>query len=240
MPNGNPLLSKLSIFNVYTYTLQSKFSSRFAYKERDTLKGVIISKVQEFQLDRTGIRSGIPQVKYKITAITSSYPQYLPYTKETTKSKQRKYRHSYSIILELADLSIHSLFKFRVGSDRLWKDHPPKSMLKTISKEERTRIESQIRGSIKDVKKHKEELKKRIENRKKSAPYLDAGDYNSRVLGLNGDFYFRVGPIAKQYGCLYGKYCNISKPKDLTMVFFPKHCLRLIEILVSKKILKLN
>ena len=83
-------------------------------------------------------------------------------------------------------------------------------------------------------------IRRDVEHIRKVGRYLDVGDWNSQVKGLNGDFVFRVAPLAEKYSCLYG--CSYFKelPRDdyATFVFFPKHAISIINFLLKRGIIK--
>jgi len=79
--------------------------------------------------------------------------------------------------------------------------------------------------------------KKKAEQHRKNAPYLDSGDYNSQVRGINGDAAFRVHPALEFWGHLYGKNSE-GIPADPINAFCPKHMIALIEYLIKINILK--
>ena len=248
MPNiidGNISLRQL-IQNTY----RPKFRSRFKYKARDVLKKVIIIKQTTLNPDR----SNSPTITYIFRSY--SYPSYGVYLKHTSANKQRKYKHQYDQVLSIvADdngkFSMDSTgWKYRLGSQKKWQDNIPQSKVKTIYKEtqekwkkekfeKRERLIRRYSGEQlkKKTKQLDEEFKKKIEQHKKSAPYLDKNDFNSQVRGINGDAAFRVHPALQMYGHLYGR-----EPEGLTPnpenVFCPKHMIALIEYLIKVNILK--
>lgn len=66
------------------------------------------------------------------------------------------------------------------------------------------------------------------------ALYLDVGDYNAMVLGINGDFYFRQATAFYLAGHLYGRLWTVGENRT---PFFGKHDLRLLEELIRRKFL---
>lgn len=230
--------SKLTLLQVFQYTMNSKFKNRFDYRDRDVLKTVQIIEKKVFDKKEKKIK----ETYYQIKLYTSSFPQYGKYITGKSGNKQRKYKHTYYGILELQELKINSKFRLRLGSEKKWNRNPPSSMLQSISKSERERIRNQVetlmRGKAKKL--INEEYKKRMENRKKQGIYLDVGDYNARVNGINGDFYFRLSAILQKFGCLYGRGYNDNIPEDVTFPFLPKHTLRAVVYLFEKNILKLK
>lgn len=249
MPNiidGNISLRQL-IQNTY----RSKFRSRFKYKTRDVLKKVIIIKQTTLHPDRLNS----PTITYIFRSY--SYPQYTPYNKHVSgNAKQRKYKHQYDQVLSIvADdngkFSMDSTdWKYRLGSQKKWQDNVPQSKVKTIYKEtqekwkkekfeKRERLIRRYSGEVlkKKIKQLDEEFKKKIEQHKKSAPYLDKGDYCSRVLGINGDFAFRCQKAYQAFGHLYGRMTEPGCSDDLINMFAPKHMLALIDFLIKIGIL---
>jgi len=99
-------------------------------------------------------------------------------------------------------------------------------------------IKKKYTGEIKKKKliEAKKKYNKRKTDHRKSAPYLDKGDFNSRVNGINGDAHFRLHPALKMFGHLYGR-----EPENLTPnpknIFCPKHMLALIDFLIKRGIL---
>lgn len=220
-----------TILEVLKFT-QAKFETRFAYRERDVNKSITIKKVVELSKDR----KNQPTIKYEIT--TRSYPQYKPYNTWTGKKqskayKQRKYAHDYETILVMDRLSINTkTWAFRLGSMKKVVD-APQSQIKQIR---RSTLEKWKR-----VYKDKTKLKKKIETHKRIAPYLSDGDWQARVQGINLDFVYRDAFALQFHGHLYGRsYYPLTRPSKLNpqaIPFFPKHTLRIIEILLQKGIL---
>ncbi len=231
-----------------TYT--SKFKTRFEYKTRDVLKKVVLVKETTLHPDRPNS----PTVTYVFRSF--SYPQYGNYIKGKTGNKQRKYKHQYDQVLSIVadengQFSMNSRnWKYRLGSQKKWQTNVPQNKVKTIFREtqekwnkdkfqERERLIKRYSGET--LKKKTKELdlkyKKKAEQHKRNAPYLDTGDFNSQVRGINGDAHFRLHPTLQMYGHLYGR-----EPEGLTPnpenVFCPKHMIALIEYLIKINILK--
>lgn len=204
--------------------------NRYEYMKRDVVKRVYIKQVKEVQ--RHDI-PGKPRERIKYEIVSKSYPQYAPYY--TGKDKrgrpiryQRTISHHYDIILEIDRLSINtSNWRMRVGSGRKWEKKPPQSKVKTIYK-----------GNRKRWSKDRQAL------HRKKAPYLDAGDYNSRVKGIMGDFHFRQAWAYHIHGHLYGRQYGGNIPSPITnpknVVFFDKHQLNFINSLMNRGVLKNN
>lgn len=194
--------------------------NRFSYRSRDVIKRISIRKVTQLHPDRPGA----PSVKYRI--ITYSYPQYGKFKNIKTKGakKQRTIRHQYDTIMEMDRLSIDTRhWKMRVGSGKDWESKPPQKFIKQIYQETR-----------------KKWNKKRIERHKKSAKYLDVGDYNA-ARGLNGDFVFRCMHAYYRAGHLFGDPRKGRQPSSLNrndVVFFTKHQIHIVETLMASGVLK--
>lgn len=202
-------------------------SNRFEYRKRDVVKRIIVKEVRE--VNRHDI-PGEPRVRIKYMIQSKSWPQYYPYyTKKDSRGRERRYQrttsHSYDLTLELPCLSINTvLWKGRVGSGKKWNTKPPQQHIKTIYPNNKRRWTSN-----------------RIASHKRKAKYLDAGDYNSQALGLNGDFIFRCSFAWWMHGHLFGRnyYGNIpasiTNPKNV--VFAPKHFLNMVDFLLQKGLL---
>ena len=235
-----------------TFTLQdvlrftsSMFKNRFKYRDRDVLKSIRIIQVKRYNPSKVGE----PTILYRI--LTFSYPQYKPYYKGVDKRGreikfQRTIKHEYDCILEMDELSLTtSNWKGRIGSGKKWIDKPPQKQIGTIYKKTKDKWKKQAErnNKLKTKKAKIEWIKEKINEHKRKARYIDVGDWNSRVQGINGDFRFRCAYVWKRYGHLYGYQhgsnlpANIRNPKNI--MFFPKHFLRLIEILMNKGIIGL-
>jgi len=231
-----------------TYT--SKFKTRFEYRTRDVLKKVVLIKETTLHPDRPDS----PTVTYVFRSF--SYPQYGNYIKGKTGNKQRKTKHQYDQVLSIVadengQFSMNSRsWKYRLGSQKKWQTNVPQNKVKTIYKEtqekwkkekfeKRERLIRRYSGEVlkKKIKQLDEEFKKKIEQHKKSAPYLDKGDYCSRVLGINGDFAFRCQKAYQAFGHLYGRMTEPGCSDDLINMFAPKHMLALIDFLIKIGIL---
>jgi len=207
----------------------TKYRSRFRYAKRDKIYSTVkIQKIKVFDPDR----DTAPLIKYQVS--TTSKPHYKPYRykqesgKHKGRTRQRRILHTYDIVFEITRLSINEKnWVIRLGSGKTWKK-PPQKKVKTIYSETRKK------WSKEQIEKHK---------RKKNL-YLDIGDYNSRERGINADFLFRCSYVYKKNGHLfgrqYGKYANIppSKTNKQQIMFFPKHLIVFIELLMKKGILK--
>lgn len=199
--------------------------NRYVYRRRDVVKRIKIKEIREFDPDR----KKAPIIRYVIES--KSWPQYYPYlTRKDPRGRTRKYQrttaHHYDIVLELAELSINTpAWTGRVGSGKLWRKRPPQSAVKTIYPVNRRRWS-----------------KARIEAHRKRAKYLDVGDWNSQVQGLNGDFIFRCSYAWWTHGHLFGRnyFGNVParKTNPQNVVFAPKHFINVIEVLMNRGILE--
>lgn len=219
----------------FTYSM---FRNRFDYRKRDVVKRVVIKQVRRYNPTRLGE----PVILYEI--ISRSWPQYKPYFyTKSGKKYQRKVKHEYDVILQLDELSTKtSNWRGRLGSGRKWNDKPSQNSIKQIYRKTREKWIKQSKKKGKTIKEQKTWLKKKIDDHKKKAEFLDVGDYNSRVLGINGDFYFRCSYVWKKNGHLYGYSYPSNTPAPIrnkyNVVFFPKHFINVIETLANRKILK--
>jgi hypothetical protein len=246
---ASKLEGQFSLKEMIRLTYSSKYRTRFEYQKRDVLKKVLIIKETTLHPDRPDS----PTVTFLFK--TYSFPQYSPYTRHTDR-RQKKYKHEYDSVLSIAadddgKFSLNSTkWKYRLGSQKKWQDNVPQSKIKTLTKETSFKWKEEHLKAIEKLKKkysgkdltkkinqEKTLYKRKIENHKKKAPYLDEGDFNSRVNGLNGDFYYRVAPILQFWGHLYGRnVANISEG-DSGHPFLPKHALQLIDFLIKINIL---
>lgn len=237
-----PILnSKVTLRQMYNYTVRSiNFKNRFSNRDRDVLKRVTLKNVKKFDKETRKIAS----TYYKIEYVTYSYPQYPPYTSAKNKV-QRKYKHVYQGVLELKDLDIDSLARYRTGRDAK-PQKAPKSQLKSVSLKDRERMKKKINTKYKDLtqaqrnKKYSEELNAK----RKKGKYLNEGDFNGRKSStgsnVNLDFYYRISGILKKYGALYGKYFYVKIPKKVKFPFLDKHMLRLLKFLYEGGIIESN
>lgn len=246
----NTVDGQFSLAEMIRLTYSSKYRTRFEYKKRDVLKRVLMIKETELHPDRLSS----PTVTYIFS--TRSYPNYYPYIKNGQTTKQRKVHHDYDSILtiradENGKFSLNSTqWKYRLGSQKKWVDKPPQSKIKSLYRETSTKWKEEFDKECEKIKKKYSDKKDRdkallkaktnyrskIEKHKKSAKYLNAGDYNAQVNFINGDFYFRVAPVLKFWGHLYGRDVG-SFDGDAGHPFLPKHALALIEGLMKIGIL---
>jgi len=202
--------------------------NRYEYRKRDVVKRIIIKKVQE--INRHDIPKN-PRTYTKYIIESKSYPQYPPYyTGKDSRGRsiqyQRTHSHFYDIVLEIDRLSLNTFnWKGRIGSGRVWVKSPSQNKIKTIYPKNRKRWS-----------------KERIEKHKKKAPYLDVGDYNSQVKGINGDFIFRCAYAWHFHDHLWGRnyYGNVParKMNPLNIMFAPKHFINVVDLLARQGILK--
>ena len=214
------------------------FSNRFDNARRDVVKKLVIKEVKHFETKRLAE----PLIRYRIES--KSWPNYKPYLRKGKKF-QRRVPHRYDVILQLDELSINtSAWKGRLGSGRKWNPRPPQNKIKSIYRETRKKWEKQSLKKGKTKKAQKQWLKEKIEKHKKSAMYLDVGDFNSRINGINADFVFRFAYAWSShnhlYGQTYGYRVPANKTNRLNIVAFPKHMINIIELLMRRGILKNN
>jgi hypothetical protein len=232
-----------------TYTLRQVllntyqfFKSRYIYRERDVLKSIHIRKRTYLHPDRPGE----PSIKWEIS--TRSYPQYKPYTNRKYGIKQKTTHHDYDIVLEIDEMSLDTTsWKCRIGSGKKIVKAPEK-MVKSISQVTRRKWaksrDDKLKKALTKEEKQKinDEYKKKIEDHRNKAPYLDQGDYVAQELGVNLDFAYRDAFAFRYYGHLYGKWgVALDRPSKLNpknIIFAPKHLLRVIEVLMQRGILK--
>lgn len=198
------------------------YGNRFEYRERDVIRRITVQEIRVLNPDRPGE----PSIKYRI--MTRSYPQYYPYNKGRASGvRQRMHFHDYESIIELDRLSLNTVhWKARLGSPKNWENHPPQGIIHSIYRENLNR------WSRDQIRRHRESRH----------TYLNVGDYNAKKNGINGDFYFRCAWPYQKYGHLYGRRYNNNLPTPVTnpneIVFFPKHLLRVIEVLMNNGVLK--
>jgi hypothetical protein len=226
--------------------------NRFDYMKRDVLKKIIIKNQIELNPDR-------PSETNKTLEITSfSYPSYYPYLKPSSPyMRQRKIKHEYDTFLsirvnEFGKASLDStVWTMRLGSQKKWNYKPPQKQLKQIYSETRAKWKAKrdvdiatAKRTIRDrhqrslaVKAAQDEYRQTIANHRAHAKYLNVSDWNSRVLGINGDAYTKVHPVLQRYGHLYGRNWY-TEDVDYARPFFPKHVLRILSFLIERGILE--
>jgi hypothetical protein len=239
MPTLSIKKSTPTIGQILQYTYNVK-ENRFDYMERDVLKKVTITLKHTYNKEKLKqSKASMPDQKLEIK--TSSYPQYPPYNVSKDGKKQKKIKHHYDITiviqknLKTGEFDMGSKIIWRVGSFKKWK-HPNQRMVKSIQEDTKKVLKRRYKD---DPAKYK----KAIEHIKRSGKYLNEGDYNSQVNGINGDFYYRVMPLAYVFNCLYGpatqtEFSTQQGDKNLILPFFDKHMLRVILFLLQKGILK--
>lgn len=225
---------------------QRFYANRYTYKQRDVVKKINIKEVMEVQ--RHDI-PGEPRERTKYVIESKSWPQYPPYytrkdNRGRTRSYQRTVSHEYDVIFEMDQLSLSTKnWTSRVGSGRQWKTNPPQNQIKTLYPQTKRllRRKANRRGNTQAEK--NKEYKKLVEKHKKRAQYLDVGDYNSRKLGLNGDWIFRCDYAYYIHGHRFGRNYYGNNPAEETnpnnIVFFTKHQLNVIDQLMQRGILTL-
>lgn len=248
---SNVIDGQLTLAEIVRLTYTSKYRTRFKYMKRDVIKKIIITKETELHPDRPGE----PTVRFNFE--TRSWPQYYPYNKHTG-GRQRKYHHEYDSILTIqaspdGTYSMNTTFwKYRLGSQKKWNDKPPQAKIKSLYRETSKAWRKDYLEDYADIKFHnpvgerrdkllakrKKVYEDKIKKHKKSAVYLDVGDFNSRVNSINADAYFLMHPILAYYGHLYGKNVHKGSIPDYSKPFICKHGLRLIDELIKLGILK--
>jgi hypothetical protein len=235
--NKLPILdSKITLMQVLQHTYNSKFKNRDLYMKRDVL--VTVKIIEKKVFDK--VEKKIKATYYQIKAISFSYPNYGKYITGKSGNKQRKYKHEYTHTLELIELKLSSIFRYRLGSEKKWNDSPPKNMVQSVSLRERDLIKTRLASQYKVKSKAQEEYSKILKQRKAQGKFLDVGDYNSRVNGINGDFYFRLQNVLSKFGALYGRKYPVVSEEVIQFPFLPKHLIRVLNYLFQKNIIKWN
>ena len=233
-----------TIAQIYQYTYSNKtVRNRFDYMERDVLKTRIkITKRTVYRKNKEG-KFTSPEERLYVESFSN--PQYYPYTKIKTKGakRQRKIRHEYDCIFAIQPYGENKIYSFwnskivfRIGSQKKWQENVPQNKVKTIYNSTRDKLERKY--SKLPTKEKQLMIKKECDKIRKRAIYLDKGDFNSRVNGLNGDFYFRDAYIMQRYSCLYGRCWYSQKYQGIEYPFFPKHAIAIINYLLRRGILK--
>jgi hypothetical protein len=219
------------------------FPTRYDYRDRDVLRRVIIKRRKEINAKDPSQ----PQHYFQIE--TFSYPQYGEYLTMTgrrgrPRRYQRTVRHQYDNILTVQELSLQTnVWKYRLGSQKKWRKQPPQKQIKQLysrTKEQYKRKARRRAGEGATQQEINRQYKRIVERHKRNAPYLSVGDYNSQELGINADFIFRDAWALRTHGHLYGNMA-VLKPSSLnpkSIPYFPKHGLRLIEVLLNRGILQ--
>lgn len=218
------------------------FPTRFDYRRRDVLRKVVVKERKEINLKDPS------RPQHRIQVETYSYPQYGNYLRMTGDGRPRQYqrtvRHQYDSVLTFQEPTMQTkVWKYRLGSQKKWNPNPSEKQLKTISRDLRQKYKRKAErkagpgATKKDINK---EYKKIVERHKRGAKYLDVGDWNSQVLGINADFIFRDAWALRVHEHLYGQMSE-RRPSSLNpknIPFFPKHGIALIEYLLQKGILR--
>jgi hypothetical protein len=118
-------LTKL-LQNTYRYQ-----RNRFKYKLRDYVRALHIQQIKVYD----GKNPGEARTKFIIN--TRSTPQYSPYYTKLDRwgrkrTRQAKYKHMYSVTIQLDELSMHVPFKGRVGALGKW-DFTPRGRPKKVN-----------------------------------------------------------------------------------------------------------
>jgi hypothetical protein len=116
-------------------------------------------------------------------------------------------------------------WKARLGSGKRWNPAPPQSQIHSIYRENLSHWSAE----------------RKRQHRAKQGLYLDIGDWNSRVNGLNGDWIFRCSYVYHKFGHHYGRnyfgFIPAHQTNPDNILFLPKHLLRVVEVLMNKGIL---
>lgn len=224
--------------------------NRFDYMARDVLKTIQVVKETELNPERPS------ETNKTLTIKSYSYPSYYPYVKPP-KTRQRTVKHEYDTVLTIrADEQGHASidskqWAMRLGSQKKWIYKPPQNQLKQIYGETRAKWKAKRDSNIAKIRRTinnrheravavrvvQNEYRQTIADHRTHAKYLNVSDWNSRVLGINGDAYTKVHPVLQHYGHLFGRNWS-TEEADYARPFFPKHTLRLIDILMKKGILQ--
>lgn len=221
------------------------YANRFTYKDRDVVKRITIKEVKEVSRHD---KPGQPRVYTKYVIESKSYPQYPPYlTRSDSRGRSRTYQrtisHEYDVVFEMDRLSINTKeWVSRVGSGKKWVTDPPGNQIKTITARRRRILKRKADRMGTTQAEKRRAYSQLVKDHRRRAKYLDVGDYNSRVNGLNGDWIFRCDYAYYKAGHRFGRnyYGNVParqmNPKNT--VFFTKHQLNVIDQLMNRGILK--
>ncbi|MGD9678093.1 MAG: hypothetical protein AB7V16_06985 [Vulcanibacillus sp.] len=232
--------TKLSIREIMLYT-DRYFKTRFEYSERDILN----SKIRVIQ-KKTYVKDRPNIFEEKLEIESWSAPQYYPYNKHTKGRRQMKYKHHYSIVIQLAKddngiYSYDSKIRWRVGSFKQVPRKVPQSKIKSIYHETRRKVKSKYENMKLTKNQISDLVRKDLDKIRKSGTYLNTSDYISQALGINLDNYNRNFYIQNQFGCLYGPLSNAKPSEDNTLMpFFCKHMIAVLMFLMKKKIIKVK
>jgi len=217
----NIIQGTFTIPEVFKLT-KSYYRSRFQNRKRDHVKMIRIRKITVFNKDR----KLAPIVKYEI--ISQSTPKYGAYI--NSRNKGRNIKHQYDIIFEIDELKLTSKnWKIRLGTGKSWKN-APQNQIDSIYRK------NLQRWSPERIQRH----------RQRRHRYIDSGDWNAQYQGLNGDFVFRCAWVYKLHGHLYDRMYGAAaqrppvKMNPKKIMFFPKHIISFLEILMNRGIFKRN
>ena len=232
-----------TIAQIYQYTYLNRHTiSRFFNEERDVLKTKI--KIERRVTYKRNKENMTMTPSEYLIIYSESTPQYYPYNKVKTKGakKQRKIHHQYDCFFAFSKDKNgnynfwESKVIFRIGGYKKWQTNVPQNKVKSIFKSTRERIEKKY--SKLPSKEKEKAIRKDLDNIRRRGKYLDVGDYNSQVNGLNGDFYFRDAYVMQKYSCLYGRNYHNEYCKGIDFPFFPKHALGIIHWCLKRGIIK--
>lgn len=229
------------------YTLQQAFEitrqyfpTRFKNRDRDVIKRIAVKQVTE--ISRHDL-PGEPRIFKKFIIESKSYPNYPPYfTGHDSRGRitqyQRRIAHHYDVTLEINDLSLSSKnWKLRIGSGKKWNKRPSQAVIKSLYPVTVRRLKRKASHKPNPALEYKRLVKKH----KDRAKYLDVGDYNSQVNGLNGDWIFRCDFAYYVHDHRYGRNYYGDVPAHETnpnnLIFLPKHAINVLEVLMEKGIL---
>lgn len=220
----NVVNNKYSLRDLMLLTYESsEFSNRYKYAERDCIKSIVIEQRIKLKTDR------LNQVETKFRIKSFSYPQYGNYLKLVNKKRgyktQRTVRHQYDVIIELDRLSINTkVFKLRVGSQK-YPQKAPQHLIDSIYRE--------------NLKKWSKD--KIFQHRKIKHSYVNSGDWESSVLGINQDWLYRSEFVMSKLNLLYGVCRAQTAPVETNSSMLPflnKHILNVLQVLLKRGILK--
>lgn len=228
----------LTIGAIYQYTYRY-LNTRLTNADRDLLPSrLVIAQRRKYKRNKEGFYVTPEEL---LTVSSWSAPQYYPYKKlkRNGNGRQLKVKHNYRIFLAISlsdgDIySFHSYIVWRVGSYKR-PIKPPQNKVKTIYRETRKKLEMKYRNET--PKKRKELIEKEVQKIRKSAKYMDSGDFNARERGIMLDNYWRDYPLQYKFGCLYGPVLNRKMPEKIKMPFFCKHMIGVIAMLMRRGIL---
>jgi hypothetical protein len=238
--------NSITLKQVWTYTYRT-LPTRFKNFKRDILPSRIrVLNRKVYKKDR------IDQFDEFLEIQSYSAPQYSPYTriKDKRSSKQMKIKHHYDIAIQFQKdkkgiYSFDSKIRWRIGSYKKWEE-PSQNKISSIYKRTKDKLKTRLKRKYdedEDRVAMKDDYDEVLYKIKMNADYLDTGDYNSRKLGINGDFYFRDQPLMYRYGCLYGFPSNTElsankKDKKIKFPFVDKHLIGIIFFLYKKHYIK--